>query len=97
MSDPDFVVVHTASGHTQAKILAGFLESEGITARVPGSELVDEFGMAQKLTGAADVIVLGRDLERARDIVAAWNERAASGGADGPDGDGGDDDGRATD
>jgi len=94
MSDPDFVVVHTAAGHTQAKILAGFLESEGITARVPGSELTDEFGMAQKLTGAADVIVLGRDLERARDIVAAWIERASSGGPDGP-GDGGS--GAATD
>lgn len=89
MSDPDFVVVHTASGHTQAKILAGFLESEGITARVPGSELADEFGVAQKVTGAADVIVLGRDLERARDIVAAWNERAAPDAPDAPD-DGGD-------
>ncbi len=77
MTDPDFVVVYTASGHTEAKILAGFLESEGITARVPGSELSDEFGMAQKLVGAADVIVLGRDLERAQDIVAAWKENAA--------------------
>lgn len=96
MSDPDFVVVHTASGHTEAKILAGFLESEGITARVPGSELADGFGMAQKLTGAADVIVLGRDLERARDIVAAWKEQAAPGGAKGPDGPNGpDDDGDA--
>ncbi len=97
MSDPDFVVVHTASGHTEAKILAGFLESEGITARVPGSELADGFGMAQKLTGAADVIVLGRDLERARDIVAAWKERAAPGGPDsGPGNDDGGD-GDATD
>ncbi len=77
MTDPDFVVVYTASGHTEAKILAGFLESEGITARVPGSELSDEFGMAQKLVGAADVIVLGRDLARAQDIVAAWKENAA--------------------
>ncbi len=74
MTDPDFVVVHTASGHTQAKILAGFLQSEGIPARVPGSELTDEFGMAQKLTGAADVIVPGRDHERATGLVAAWKE-----------------------
>jgi hypothetical protein len=72
MSEPDFVVVHTASGFQEARLLAGFLESEGVPARVPGSELSDEFGMAQKLSGAADVVVLGRDLEKAKEIVAAW-------------------------
>ena len=75
MADSDYVVVHTAPGIHAAKILAGFLESEGVTARVPGSELTDEFGAAMQLSGSADVIVLRRDLERAREIVAAWVEQ----------------------
>ncbi|QDV08184.1 hypothetical protein Poly30_37200 [Planctomycetes bacterium Poly30] len=76
MSDLNFVVVHVASGFQEAQILAGFLESEGIATRVPGSGLSDEFGMSQKLTGMADVAVMERDLEKAKDIVAAWVERA---------------------
>lgn len=75
MADTDFVIVHTASGYQEARILAGFLESEGVTARVPGAELSDEFGMAMKISGAADVAVLTRDLEKAKDIVAAWVDR----------------------
>ena len=72
MSDPDYVVVHTAPGHHEALHLAGLLEAEGIPARVPGSELLDEFGTAQRMSGAADVVVPGRDVEKAKDIVAAW-------------------------
>ncbi|MEM1448348.1 MAG: DUF2007 domain-containing protein [Planctomycetota bacterium] len=74
MSDSDYVVIHTASGYMEAKLLAGLLEAEGIAARVPGSELTDEVGMARKLVAAADVVVPGGDVERARDIVAAWKE-----------------------
>lgn len=81
MSDTDFVVVHTAQSFPEAKILAGLLESEGVTAKVPGSELTDEFGMAMKMAGSANVIVLERDLEKAKDIVAAWEA-----GPDGPQG-----------
>lgn len=75
MSDQSFVVVHTASSFQEARILAGFLESEGIPARVPGAGLSDEFGMSQKLAGTADVAVLQSNLEAAKDIVAAWVER----------------------
>ncbi|MEM9800293.1 MAG: DUF2007 domain-containing protein [Planctomycetota bacterium] len=80
MSDRDPVVVHTASDHFEARLLAGLLEAEGITARVPGSELTDEFGMAAKLSGAAEVVVLERDLARAKDIVEAWKAGPAPDG-----------------
>ncbi len=86
MSDVKFVVVHTAPGFQEARILAGFLESEGITARVPGGELVDEFGMAQKIGGPVDVAVLRRDAEKAQDIVAAWVERGKEGEDDASEG-----------
>ena len=90
MSDLSFVIVHTASSFQEARILAGFLESEGITARVPGANLADEFGMSQKLSGTADVAVMEHDLEKAKDIVAAWVDRGkeATGDAsdDGPHG-----------
>lgn len=78
MSESAFVVVHTAPGFQQAKILAGFLASEGIAAKVPGAELTDEFGMSMKIGGPVDVVVPRTDLERATDIVAAWNDRAES-------------------
>ena len=72
MTESDYVVVHTAQSHTEAQLVEGLLKSEGIAALVPGSELSDEFGMAQKMSGAAEVVVLRRDLEAAKDIVAAW-------------------------
>ncbi|MEM8713062.1 MAG: hypothetical protein AAGG01_19105 [Planctomycetota bacterium] len=86
MTSHSFVVVHTAQSFHGARILAGLLESEGITARVPGAELSDEFGMAQKMTGTADVAVLEPDVETARDIVAAWVAEASGGGGDEPAG-----------
>ncbi|MEM9382313.1 MAG: DUF2007 domain-containing protein [Planctomycetota bacterium] len=83
MPDSRYVVVHTAPGFHLARILAGLLEAEGITARVPGSELTDEFGSAMRMAGTADVIVMERDVERARDIVAAWQEAPDEGATDG--------------
>jgi hypothetical protein len=83
MSDLSFVIVHTASSFQEARILAGFLESEGITSRVPGANLADEFGMSQKLAGTADVAVLAKDIEKAQDIVAAWIERGTEGASEG--------------
>lgn len=81
MPDSRFVIVHTAKSYHGAKVLAGFLQSEGVEAMVPGAELNDEFGMAQKLTGTADVVVDRSDLDRAREMVAAWVARADSGDA----------------
>jgi hypothetical protein len=79
MSDTSFTTVFTASSFEEAYIVAGFLESEGIKTRVPGAGYVDEFGMATKLAGFAEVAVLAGDLEAAQDIVAAWKERGDSG------------------
>lgn len=76
MSSSDFAVVHTAASQMEAQILMGLLVSEGVPARVPGSELNDEFGQAMKM-GPADVIVPLQHIETARDIVAAWKERGA--------------------
>ena len=74
MSDSDFVIVHTASSFIGAQLLAGFLKSEGMEARVPGALLNDEFGAAQKLD-TADVVVPRANLEKALDMVAAWSEK----------------------
>lgn len=79
MTSPDFVVVHTAPSHHEALLLAGLLVSEGIPARVPGSELNDEFGIAARVVGAADVVVPAAHAEAAADIVAAWKDRGAQG------------------
>ena len=76
MSSSDFAVVHTAASQMEAQILMGLLVSEGVPARVPGSEPNDEFGQAMKM-GPADVIVPLQHIETARDIVAAWKERGA--------------------
>lgn len=78
MSTSDFAVVHTAASQMEAQILMGLLVTEGVPARVPGSELNDEFGQAMKM-GPADVIVPLQHLEAARDIVAAWKERGSQG------------------
>jgi len=72
MNESSHVVVHNANSHTEALLVAGLLESEGISAIVPGSELSDEFGVGQRMYGANQVVVLRRDLESAKDIVAAW-------------------------
>lgn len=69
--DSELVVVHVAPNFHAARILEGFLESEGIQAKVPGAELSDEFGSAMKM-GACEVVVRRGDLERAKDVVAAW-------------------------
>ena len=82
MTHSNFVVVHTASGFHAAQVLAGLLESEGIPAQVPGAELMDEFGMAQKLSGTAEVVVAREHLERAADIVAAWTDRENGAGSE---------------
>jgi len=79
-SDSELVIIHTATSLQGAQLLAGLLESEGVRATVPGAELNDEFGMAAKMVGAADVVVRRGDLDRAKDIVAAWEQR---GDADG--------------
>lgn len=74
MTAQDFAVVHVASSVPEAQILAGLLVSEGVPARVPGTELSDEFGMAMRL-GAGEVIVPTKHLEKAQEIVRAWRER----------------------
>ena len=79
MSDVTFITVFNASSFQEAHIVAGFLESEGIKTQIPGAGLADEFGMATKLAGCAEVTVLSRDAEAARDIVAAWVERGDQG------------------
>ncbi len=86
MSDLTFTTVFTASSFEEAHIVAGFLESEGIKARVPGAGFVDEFGMAKRMAGFAEVTVLTKDVEAAKDIVAAWKDRAPLADGEMPEG-----------
>ena len=76
MSESEFVIVHTGKNPTEAKLVAGLLETEGIKAMVNGTELSDEFSLAKKLAGLGEVVVHRSHLEKALDIVAAWKERA---------------------
>lgn len=75
------VTVCVAASLAEALLLKGLLETEGVVATVPGSELMDEFAVARQARGALDVVVAGADEARARDIVAAWRERGAQEGA----------------
>ena len=87
MSESEFVVVHTAKNHTEAKLLAGLLETEGIRTTVNGTELSDEFAMSKQLAGLGEVVVHRSHLEKALDIVAAWKAGPGGGGAGGEGGD----------
>lgn len=84
MRNPDIRVVHTAASYTEAQLLVGLLESEGVAARTGGSELMDEFSVAQRLIGPTEVIVQDGDLELAKDVVAAWRAHKTEQG-DGPE------------
>lgn len=72
MRSRDLQVVHTASSFTEAQLLVGLLESEGIAARAGGSELMDEFSAARRLLGPTEVMVQAADAALAADVVAAW-------------------------
>ena len=72
--------VYTARDTSDAMLVEGLLSSEGLHPTVPGGELNDEFGASQRLAGTlgTEVYVPESEAEKAREIVAAWQERSAS-------------------
>jgi hypothetical protein len=88
MSTNDLRVVHTASSFIEAQLLVGLLESEGVTARAAGSELMDEFSAAQRLLGLTEVVVKAGDFPKATEVVAAWRARPTDDGPPGEEGPG---------
>jgi len=72
------VHVYSASDHTDAQLLLGFLTSEGLHPTIPGEELSDEIASSQRMSGTlgSNVYVPEAEAERAREMVAAWKEKA---------------------
>jgi hypothetical protein len=63
----------------RARLLTGFLETNGIEARVPDEETIATYdGAATIWSEGVRVEVGGADLERARELLAEWNARARS-------------------
>ncbi len=87
MSSLSLRVVHTASSYIEAQLLVGLLESEGVAARAAGSELMDEFGAAQRMLGPTEVVVKAEDLEFASEVVAAWRAQAGDSSSEAPSAD----------
>jgi len=64
----------------EAQLLAGYLESEGVIARIPDAETIQCYdGAATIWSKGVRVEVRAEDLERARDLFAAWEQRKSDG------------------
>jgi hypothetical protein len=60
----------------EARLLAGFLESEGFRAFIPGEEMITALdGAATIWSAGVPVEVRSEDLEKAREALAAWRQR----------------------
>ena len=77
MTAEELIEVHHAKTHTEALLLQGFLEGEGLHPVLPGSELNDEFAVAQRMANLLSVRVLvpASELERARTCVEVWKQQ----------------------
>jgi len=63
----------------RARLLTGFLETNGIAARVPDEETIATYdGAATIWSEGVRVDVVAADLERAQALLAEWNARARS-------------------
>ena len=64
----------------EAQLLAGYLESEGVLARIPDAEMIQCYdGAATIWSKGVRVEVRTDDLERARELLAAWEQRKTDG------------------
>ena len=62
----------------RARLLAGFLETNGVSARVPDEETIATYdGAATIWSEGVRVEVGSADIERARDLLKQWEERPA--------------------
>jgi len=72
MSEPDAVVVHTATTPAEAKVFVAMLQAEGIPAYVEGDSLADEVAASRRLMNlqGVRVVVPPSARQRAVEILA---------------------------
>jgi YD repeat-containing protein len=70
MADDPWSVVFTASGMTQAKIITGRLETEGIPTRLKYEAAGTIYAITINGLGEVKILVPAEDLVRAGDILA---------------------------
>lgn len=81
MSEYDREVVHVESDETAARIVAGFLESEGIEASIVEDDAGDQIPALEAIRGVK-VVVPAADAARARELLAARQAAAPDGDDD---------------
>ena len=79
MSNEGGVVVHVESDEASARIVMGFLESQGIEAQISEDDAGDQIPSLES-TGGVKVLVPAEDAERARRLL---HERGAETEGDG--------------
>lgn len=69
--DSDLRRVYIASGEIQAQQVRAFLETAGISTIERGEALRNTHGLTLDGLGAVEILVSGRDAERARSLLEA--------------------------
>jgi len=72
MSDEGAVVVHVESDEASARIVIGFLESQGIEAQIFEDDAGDQIPSLERVRGVK-VLVAADDAERARQLLRERN------------------------
>ena len=72
MSNEGGVVVHVESDEASARIVIGFLESQGIEAQISEDDAGDQIPSLES-TGGVKVLVPAEDAERARRLLQERN------------------------
>ena len=70
MDEEKWEVACTASGMTNANIVLGRLETEGIPARLKYEAVGAIYAITIDGLGKVDILVLAKDMEKAREILA---------------------------
>jgi hypothetical protein len=70
MDEEKWEVAFTASGMTNANIVLGRLETEGIPAKLKYEAVGAIYAITIDGLGKVDILVLAKDMEKAREILA---------------------------
>jgi hypothetical protein len=63
--------VFTANGETEAQQVRAFLEAAGISSELRGESLRKTHGLTLDGLGLVEIVVSGRDVDRARALLAS--------------------------